>query len=103
MKLVPTSVSDRLQQTISLGLLRISLPVVFPIGGIGPEPFLMALSLVRFILQVTIHLVPLPLCFSGSLAPWSLTEPLISVSWTWRKVITTMTARDLIHTTTHIS
>jgi hypothetical protein len=97
---VPTPVSDPLQQAISLDLLRMSLAVVFPIGGIGPEPFLVALSLVGSILLITTHLVPLPLCFSGSLTPWLLTKPLISVSWTRSKVITTMIGRDLIHTTT---
>ena len=97
----PPSVSDGLQLAISLGLLWMSFAVVFPIVGISPEPFMVALSLARLILRVSFHLVALPLCFSGSLTPWSLTEPLISVSRTWRKVITTMTARDLIDTTTH--
>jgi hypothetical protein len=99
MRLATTPVSDGLQLAISFGLLRVSFAVVSPIGGIGPAPFLVALSLVCSILRVSVYLISLPLCFSGSLTPRFLTKPLVSMSWTRRKIITTMTARDLIHTT----
>ena len=99
MKPAPASVSESLQQAISLSFLRLSLAVVFPVAGIGPEPFLVALSLVGSILRIGVHLVALPLRFSGSLTPRSPAEPLISVSRTRRKITATMTARNRIHIT----
>ena len=87
-KPAPPSVSNGLQQAISLCFLRFSLAVVLPVADIGPEPFLVALFLVGSILRIGVHLFLLPLSFSGSLTPLFAAEFLILVP---------------VHITTHFS